>query len=438
MDKIILVIKREYLARVKKRSFLLATLITPLIFPSIMAVLLWVAFSDSGDSNGLRIIEVVDESKDFFMESVDNLAFSYSSSGLEEAKELVLQGERFGLLYVPKMDLKNPTGITFYAAETPSMTLVNTLQSKLSRKIEEIRLYDSGINPSVIASLKSNVSIQAVTLNTSGKEVVSNATVNYVIGFIAGILIYTFIFVYGNQIMQGIIEEKSSRIIEILISSLKPFQLMMGKIIGIGAVGLTQFLIWIILITAVSSLIMGYFGLQMPQQSAMEMGAASANSGAMTGESMEVEQIFLVLKETNFVGLVLTFIFYFLGGYLLYGAFFAAIGAAVDTPSDAQQFMFPVTIPLIIAYLGLFIFVLDDPSSQISFWLSIIPFTSPIAMMGRISYGVPFFELALSMLLLVAGFFFTTWMAGKIYRIGILAHGTKVSYKTLWRWLRQS
>lgn len=213
---------------------------------------------------------------------------------------------------------------------------------------------------------------------------------------------------------------------------------MMGKIIGIGAVGLTQFLIWIVLISAVSSLIMGYFGLQMPQQSAMEMGAASANSDAMIGESMEVEQILLVLRETNFVGLVLTFIFYFLGGYLLYGAFFAAIGAAVDAPSDAQQFMFPVTIPLIIAYLGLFIFVLDDPSSQISFWLSIIPFTSPIAMMGRISYGVPFIELALSMLLLMAGFFFTTWMAGKIYRIGILAHGTKVNYKTLWRWLRQS
>ena len=437
MDKIILVIKREYLARVKKRSFLLATLITPLIFPSIMAVLLWVAFSDSGDSNGLRIIEVVDESKEFFMESVDNLAFSYSEFDLEEAKELVLQGEMFGLLYIPKIDLKNPTGITFYAAETPSMTLVNTLQSNLSRKIEEIRLYDSGIHPSVIASLKSNVSIQAVTLNTSGKEVVSNATVNYVIGFIAGILIYTFIFVYGNQIMQGIIEEKSSRIIEILISSLRPFQLMMGKIIGIGAVGLTQFLIWIILISAVSSLIMGYFGLQMPQQSAMEMSAASANSDALAGESMEVEQILLVLKETDFITLIIAFIFYFLGGYLLYGAFFAAIGAAVDAPSDAQQFMFPVTIPLIIAYMGLFIFVLDDPSSKISFWLSIIPFTSPIAMMGRISYGVPFLELLLSMLLLVAGFFFTTWLAGKIYRIGILAHGTKVSYKTLWRWIRE-
>jgi len=231
-----------------------------------------------------------------------------------------------------------------------------------------------------------------------------------------------------------VIEEKSSRIIEILISSLKPFQLMMGKIIGIGAVGLTQFLIWILLITAVSSLVMGFFGQQMPQQQALEL--ANPEAGLLFENSGEMGQILEVVQDINFIQLILTFIFYFLGGYLLYGAFFAAIGAAVDTPSDAQQFMFPVTIPLIIAYLGLFVFVLDDPNSNISFWLSIVPFTSPIAMMGRISYGVPFFDLALSMVLLIAGFLSTTWLAGKIYRIGILVHGTKVGYRTLWRWFR--
>jgi len=399
-----------------------------------MGVFLWISYSGSSGDEPLRIIEVVDETNEFFMESAENFAFSYSGLELEDAKDLVRHGARFGFLYIPKIDLENPEGIVYYSDEIPSMTLVENLEETLRRKIEEMRLYDSGIDPKIISSLKTDLSIQSVTLGTSGQEVISNATVNYAIGFIAGILIYTFIFVYGNQIMQGVIEEKSSRIIEILISSLKPFQLMMGKIIGIGAVGLTQFIIWIGLIAAVTSVVLGYFGLQMPQSQAMDM--AYPETAQLLGTPLEVGQMFQILREINYLQLLITFIFYFFGGYLLYGAFFAAIGAAVDSPSDAQQFMFPVTIPLIIAYLGLFIFVLDDPNSNISFWLSIIPFTSPIAMMGRISYGVPFFDLSVSVALLVLGFLFTTWLAGKIYRIGILVHGTKVGYKTLWRWFR--
>ena len=434
MHKILLVIKREYLARVKKKSFLLATLITPLIFPAIMGVFLWIAFADSDSEDQLRIIEVVDENNDFFLESEDNYAFSNSGIGIETAKELVKSGSRFGFLHIPKINLEKPVGITYFSNENPSMAFIGNLESTLKRKIDELRLYNSGIDPKLISSLRTDVSIQAVTLTSTGQETISNATVNYAIGFVTGILIYTFIFVYGNQIMQGVIEEKSSRIVEILISSLKPFQLMMGKIIGIGAVGLTQFLIWIFLISAVSSLVMGLFGQQLPQQQAMEM--ANPAHAQMMEESGELGQIMEVLADINYVQLVLTFIFYFIGGYLLYGAFFAAIGAAVDTPADAQQFMFPVTIPLLIAYLGLFIFVLDDPNSDISFWLSVVPFTSPIAMMGRISYGVPFWDLALSMALLIGGFLFTTWIAGKIYRIGILVHGTKVGYRTLWRWFK--
>src|SRR5690606_18177971 len=420
MHKILLVVKREYLARVKKKSFLLATLITPLIFPAIMGVFLWIAFADSDAEDQLRIIEVVDENNDFFLESEDNYAFSNSGIDIETAKELVKSGSRFGFLHIPKINLEKPVGITYFSNENPSMAFIGTLESTLKRKIDELRLYNSGIDPKLISSLRTDVSIQAITLTPTGQETLSNATVNYAIGFVTGILIYTFIFVYGNQIMQGVIEEKSSRIIEILISSIKPFQLMMGKIIGIGAVGLTQFLIWIFLISAVSSLVMGLFGQQLPQQQAMEM-ANPAHAQMMEG-SGELGQIMETFSGINYLQLVLTFIFYFIGGYLLYGAFFAAIGAAVDTPADAQQFMFPVTIPLLIAYLGLFIFVLDDPNSNISFWLSVVPFTSPIAMMGRISYGVPFWDLALSMALLIGGFLLTTWIAGKIYRIGILVH----------------
>ncbi|MCU0400039.1 MAG: ABC transporter permease, partial [Algoriphagus sp.] len=225
-------------------------------------------------------------------------------------------------------------------------------------------------------------------------------------------------------------------IVEILVSSLKPFQLMMGKIVGIGAVGLTQFLIWVVLIGTLTTLVTGVLGMQMPQQQAMEM--ASPEMAQVAPESSELSEILLVINGIDFVAIAVSFIIYFLGGYLLYGALFAAVGSAVDAPSDAQQFMFPITIPLIVAYMGLFVFVLQDPNSTTSFWLSVIPFTSPIAMMGRVSYGVPFWELALSVALLVLGFLFTTWLAGKIYRIGILMHGTKPSYKVLWKWVRSS
>jgi ABC-2 type transport system permease protein len=316
------------------------------------------------------------------------------------------------------------------------MNLISYLENNLKKKIEEQRLFESGIDPKIISEVRTKVGIKSITLDAQGEETVSDATVNYALGFTSGILIYIFIFVYGNQIMQGVIEEKSSRIVEILVSSLKPFQLMMGKIIGIGAVGLTQFLIWVVLIGTLSSVVIGVLGMQMPQQQALEMASPEIAESMLPGSDMA--QIFQVISGIDFIGLTLSFIFYFLGGYLLYGALFAAIGSAVDAPSDAQQFMLPVTIPLIVAYMGLFVFVLNDPNSNASFWLSIVPLTSPIAMMGRVSYGVPWTDLALSMGLLIGGFLFTTWMAGKIYRIGILMHGTKPTYKTLWKWIKTS
>jgi len=368
MNKVFLVIQREYLARVKKKSFLIATLLTPLIFPAIMGV------------------------------------------------------------------FKDPKGIQFYGLENPSLSLIGYLESALKRKIENQRLFNEGIDPEILQEIKTEVSIQSLTLQDSGEEVLTDAGVNYELGFLSGILIYLFIFLYGNQIMQGVIEEKSSRIVEILVSSLKPFQLMMGKIVGIGAVGLTQFLIWVILISVLSSLVLGVLGIQMPQQQALEM--TSPEAMAMAQNQGDLGAMLQVIHGIDFVSLLVSFILYFLGGYLLYGALFAAVGAAVDSPSYAQQFMFPITIPLIVAYLGLFVFVLQDPNSTTSFWLSIFPFTSPIAMMGRISYGVPFWELALSLGLLVAGFLLTTQLAAKIYRIGILSHGTKPSYKLLWKWIR--
>ena len=435
MSKILLVIQREYLARVKKKSFLIATILTPLIFPAIMGVFVWIAVEEEG-GQALRIIEVVDETDLFFLESSEQYAFTTSVDDPEVAKKMVQEGERYGFLHIPKIDLDNPRGIQLYGIENPSVTLIGYLESALKRKIEDQKLYAQGIDPKVLKEIRTEVSIQSITLGEEGEEKVNNANVNYAIGFLAGILIYIFIFVYGNQIMQGVIEEKSTRIVEILVSSLKPFQLMMGKIFGIGAVGLTQFLIWVVLIGSLSSIGMGVLGMQMPQQQAIEM--TNPEFVQVTPDSSELADVMALINGIDFVMLVGSFIIYFLGGYLLYGALFAAIGSAVDSPTDAQQFMFPITIPLIVAYMGLFVFVLQDPNSTTSFWLSVVPLTSPIAMMGRISYGVPFWELALSMGLLVGGFLVTTWLAGKIYRIGILMHGTKPTYKTLWKWIKSS
>ncbi|MBN7813269.1 ABC transporter permease [Algoriphagus sp. H41] len=435
MSKVLLVIQREYLARVKKKSFLIATILTPLIFPAIMGVFVWIAVQEK-DSQSLRIIEVLDETDLFFMESSEQYAFTSSVEEVEEGKKMVQDGERYGFLHIPKLDLKSPEGIQFYGVENPSPSLMGYLEGALKRKIEDQKLYAQGIDPKVLKELRTDVSVQSITLGEQGEEKINNANVNYAIGFLSGILIYIFIFVYGNQIMQGVIEEKSTRIVEILVSSLKPFQLMMGKIMGIGAVGLTQFLIWVVLIGTLSTVVMGVLGMQMPQQQAMEL--ANPEFAQATPDSGEVTEILQVISGIDFVTLVLCFIVYFLGGYLLYGALFAAIGSAVDAPADAQQFMFPITIPLIVAYMGLFVFILQDPTSTTSFWLSVVPLTSPIAMMGRISYGVPFWELALSMGLLVAGFLSTTWLAGKIYRIGILMHGTKPTYKILWKWIKAS
>ena len=433
MDKIWLVIQREYVSRVKKKSFLLVTLLTPLIFPAIMGVFVWIALEEE-DNQALRIIEVVDDNKLFFLESSEQYAFSFSDLSSEEAKKLVQDGDRYGFLHIPEFDIEDPSGISFYGEENPSMSLISYLENNLRKKIEEQRLFESGIDPKIINDVRTKVAIKSITLDDEGTETVSDATVNYAIGFVAGILIYMFIFIYGNQIMQGVIEEKSSRIVEILVSSLKPFQLKLGKIIGIAGVGLTQLLIWIVLIGTLTTIVTGFLGMQMPQQQAMELANPELAQGL--AQNTDMGDILLVLSGINYIQIVLSFVFYFLGGYLLYGALFAAIGSAVDAPSDAQQFMLPVTIPLIVAYMGLFVFVLNDPNSTTSFWLSVVPLTSPIAMMGRVSYGVPIWELMLSMGLLIVGFLFTTWVAGKIYRIGILMHGTKPSYKTLWKWIK--
>lgn len=429
MNKILLIIQREFLNRVQKKSFLIATILLPLIFPAIMAILVYVAIEQKKNAEK-ETIYYVDESG-YFVPDSSKFRFKKFDVDMNTAKKAFQESENsYGLLYIPHLDLANPRGVSLYTKVNPSPNEVGDLEGMLSNRIRELKMQKFNIDQKVLDSLKTDVSIQSINVSEEGLEKSSDSKVMFGVGMTCGILMYMFIFIYGAQIMQGIIEEKTSKVVEVIVSSVKPFQLMMGKIIGLASVGLLQFLIWIVLITTLSSVVLALFGVEMPQQQMMHQMAqqnpAMQNQGAI--------EFLKLMGQIPFGYVIFNFLFYFLGGYLLYGALFAAVGSAVDSPAEAQQFMFPITIPMLISYFGLFTFILDDPHGPISVWLSIIPFTSPIAMMGRIAFGVPAWQLILSMISLIAGFMFTTWVAGRIYRVGILMHGTKINYKVMAKW----
>ena len=428
MNKIWLVMQREFLSRVQKKSFLIATILLPLIFPAIMAVLVYVAQEQKKNATK-ESIYYIDESG-YFQPDTSKYIFKPFQGNLEDAKKAFTLDDSFGLLYAPKFDLSAPDGITLYTKINPSPTDVADIERLFENRIKDLKMQQFNIDQKLLDELKTNVSISSVKISDGGQEKSSDSRVLFGVGMTSGILMYMFIFIYGAQIMQGVIEEKMSKVVEVIVSSVRPFQLMMGKILGLASVGLLQFLIWIVLITTLSTVVLGFFGLQSPSQEMMQMNPAAAQaSGSLA--------FIKVFSQIPWSYVIFNFLFYFLGGYLLYGALFAAVGSAVDSPVEAQQFMFPITIPMLISYFALFTFILDDPHGTISVWLSIIPFTSPIAMMGRIGFGVPLWQLLLSMTLLVGGFILTTWFAGRIYRVGILMHGSKVSYKVLAKWFMQ-
>lgn len=430
MNKIFIIIQREFLNRVQKKSFLIATILLPLIFPTIIAIMVYVAKEQEKGAK-TEVIHFVDESGLFNPEEVKRYELKPFDGSIENAKIAFSNSDDFGLLYIPNIKLSNPSGIVLYTKVNPSPSDISDLESKIESQIKEVKMIKFNIDQKILDSLKTNVSIRSISLSKSGQEKSSDSKVLFGIGMVGGILIYIFIFVYGAQIMQGVIEEKTSKVVEVIVSSVRPFQLMLGKILGLASVGLLQFLIWIVLITTVSSLVLGYFGLDMPQKEMMDQMTSTSTSVNQNSEFMNA---LLTLNEVPVFYMVACFIFYFLGGYLLYGALFAAVGSAVDSPAEAQQFIFPITIPMLVSYFALFTFILDNPHGTISIWLSIIPFTSPIAMMGRIGFGVPPLQLFASMICLIGGFIFTTWIAARIYRIGILMHGSKVSYKVLAKW----
>ncbi|RAU82232.1 ABC transporter permease [Pontibacter arcticus] len=451
MDKIWLIIQREYITRVRKKSFLIMTFLTPLLLAAFMIIPAWLAtFSDSDDT-----IMVLDESGLFAdkLISKDELKFVTLGGSLEQAKLAYKETDNTALLHIPKLSIENPEGIKVYAKKNTSIQTKLKLENMLEKEVENQRFVASGIDRELLSKMKANISITAVNLSDEGEKD-NNAFVTSGAGIVAAVIIYFFIFMYGVQIMRGVIEEKTNRIVEIMISSVKPFQLMMGKIIGIAGVGLTQFLLWLILSSIVVTGVQAAFGIK-PAPTPIEQMAAGRE--AATGETQEVQttegevaaadattdneanavmgSAFKAIGNLNIPLIIGCFLFYFLGGYLLYGSLFGAIGAAVDNETDTQQFMFPITIPLIISFIMSYTVVIQNPDGPVAFWMSMIPFTSPIIMMVRVPFGVPAWELALSMGLLILGFIISTWIAGRIYRVGILMYGKKVNYKELSKWL---
>jgi ABC-2 type transport system permease protein len=439
MNKVFLIIKREFLNRVQKKSFLIATLVVPLIFPAIIGGLIYFKVQES-KSGKKQVIEVLDESGVIrFNENSPKYDFVYLEMDLEAAKTAFKSSEHTALIHISNFDIETPDGFTLYTKTNPSLSFVGEFREAIQSRIKDRKLEMSGIDQATLNKLQTKINLRALNVTDTGEEKESNAGLTFGIGYLAGFLIYLFIFIYGAQVMQGVIEEKSSKVIEIIVSSVRPFQLMLGKVIGVASVGLLQFLIWIFLMMVVTTGIFSLYGIESHPAAAQMEVAQQMMEGEGLNEALpmdpKTDALIQSLLNVPYGFIISCFIFYFLGGYLLYGALFAAVGSAVDTPADAQQFMFPITIPLIVGIFGLFVFVLEDPSSQMSFWLSIIPFTSPIAMMGRVGFGVPTWELLLSMALLIGGFIFTIWLAGRIYRIGILMHGTKVNYRVLVKWL---
>ena len=429
MHKIWLIIQREYLVRVRKKSFIVMTILGPILLAGLMIVPVWLAtLSDEAE-----VIQVVDESGlfDDSFESQGNITFVNVKSPQEQAKQDFLQSGHTALLYIPPLDLDNPAGIRLFSSSNTSLRLQSSIEGVIQKEIENIKLRQSGIDREVLDRIRTPVNISTVNLSDGGERD-SNAAVTTGVGFISAILIYFFIFLYGVQIMRGVIEEKTNRIVEVIISSVKPFQLMMGKIMGIAAVGLTQFLLWIILSTTVTVLVSSQFKIDRFANDQIEK---TLETTADAEQAKEVNNLLNAASNLNVPLILGSFLFYFLGGYLLYGSLFGAVGAAVDNETDSQQFMLPITIPLVLSFVVAQTVILKNPDGPVAFWMSMIPFTSPVIMMLRIPFGVPTYELLLSMVLLVLGFIATTWLAGRIYRVGILMYGKKITYRELSKWL---
>lgn len=434
MRNLKLILQREYLAKVKNKTFIVMTFLSPLIMVGMIAL---VAYLVMLSNEGQRTVAVHDQGENFVADlhsSKDTKFIDYSSFSLEVAKDSVVANEFDGLLFIPEAVGGNPEDIAdqivFFSDSSPDNSFLKQLETTIATEITNERLVASGVDLEKLAALQTEVSIKIE--NFSGQRTSKMSLyIKMFFGGAAGYLLMMFIIIYGNMVMRSVIEEKTNRIVEIIVSSVKPIQLMLGKIIGTSLAGITQFLIWVVLAGILLVVFTLVFGLDLSQ-----LQAPSQQQAMQSISDNEVRQMILDISRLPMLKLIGYFIVYFLGGYFLYSSIYAAIGAAVDNETDTQQFMLPVIIPLMLAiYVGFFA-VMENPHGTIATVFSMVPLTSPVVMLMRIPFGVPWWEIAISILILILTIMATVWLAAKIYRVGILMYGKKPTYKELYKWLR--
>ncbi|QQS52174.1 MAG: ABC transporter permease [Bacteroidota bacterium] len=455
MSKVKHIIAREYLTRVRKKSFIVMTILGPLLFAAMLIAPIWLTQLEDNEAKTIVVVEYdrfgepVPDSLLVFKGVFQNkplLTFEYHG-GLAETmvESLAKESNYYGFLKIRHNVIFSgqDVSVEFLSKEHPSLGLELQLTSTLENYLQSRKLLTYNVPPEVLKSLKTHVSLSSKLLDKDGFKDKGNVNLKRIVGYVCSMLIYGFIFYFGSQVMRGVVEEKTNRIIEVIITSVKPFQLMLGKIVGIGLVGLTQFLAWILLTILIfqgaSSFLMRekMNDVEAMQNQPTELFESTPAADVATIEEPEFDFSGMIemVKDIDIVLIFGLFLFYFLGGYLLYAAMFAAIGSAVDNETDSQQFMFPVTIPLIISIIVM-ANAISDPSGSVAFWFSMIPFTSPIIMMARIPFGVPAWQVVASMHILIATFILLTWLAGKIYRTGILMYGKKPNLKEILKWMR--
>ncbi|RYY10533.1 MAG: ABC transporter permease, partial [Chitinophagaceae bacterium] len=416
MNKTWLIVQREYFSRVRKKSFLLTTILVPIVIIGFYAAIIAISVSDNSE---VVKVAVLDEA-DLFNNNVqkgknDVIVYDLVKSENEQSFKSKYKASGYNLfLYVPKTNFDKPVGIRLHSESAVSLGTKGKIERTVNQAIEAKRLQAANIDPEKYKAIDADISLQNIIDSGKGEKK-SVAGVAYAISFACGLLIYMILMIYGTMVMRGVMEEKTNRIAEVIVSSVKPFQLMMGKILGIGAVGITQFVIWIILLAGLQLLLPVIFpamGQELAQQAAA--GATQPESSGMLRTITEG------LGSINVPLNIFCFLFYFVGGYLLYASLFAAIGSVVsEDQSEAQSLVFPVMMPIILAFV-IMTKAISEPNSSLAVFGSLFPLTSPIVMMARINYDVPAWELILSMVFLVIGFLLFTWLTAKIYRTGIL------------------
>ena len=445
-----IIISREYTTRVKKKSFLLTTFLVPVLFAA-MCILPSVIMFMAKDEG--KQVAVIDQSGLVMSYLEDSKAIDYTDYSSEQVEDMKSRFEELGLDALVVVSSLDPTTNTVqlisYSSKPLSVEVKETIQDKVSQAIEDYRisLYDMGDLKKIMEDVETDISMTTYTLDESGEEKITSSEVYMVVSLVFSIIIYMFIAMFSAMVMQSVIEEKASRVVEVLVSSVKATELMFGKIIGVACVALTQFLLWIVLTLVLVGGFSAFVGFESlmgdPAQTQQVMEMTSQMGGVDVAEITSVMSedngmgvIFNTLSDLNWVEMIFAFVMYFALGYLLYASLFAAIGSAVENEADTNQLQMPVTIPLLLAFF-VAMYAFNAPDSQIVWWGSMIPFTSPIVMLARIPFGVPVWELVLSMTLLVATFVACGWISAKIYKIGILMFGKKTTFKDLWKWLKQ-